>query len=814
MHAAQRYANLDFDRLLEQLAGYAGSELTRRLIREVEIEFHPSRVDANLDQTTEALAFLNARSTAALPPFSQLEDATELAAHLSAGELADPAQARAVLRFLGLCESFDKLKADLTLDTYPRLADVSASWQSLARLASIARRIFNDDGEVRDGASPALAQIRSRLARFEGEVASAMSEVLATVKAHTGERPALAIRGNRFVILVPRTLVGEVRGSILDVSGSGQHVYFEPSAAATLNTERQHLFLEEDQEVRRILQDFSAQVAGEYRAITTNLAIMAKVDFIFARARHADATRATRPRMNRRGSVVLSRAIHPLLATGFVPEDLVFEKERALVVSGVNAGGKTVLLKLLGLYCLMAALGMYVSGEAELPYISALHAQIGDEQSTLANLSTFTAHLKFVDELWRALQPLPPDSLPVLVLIDEVGTGTEPGEGAAFAYGLIEELLAYPVKLAVTTHYDLLKVLGLERDDVKNVCLEFDQQQLRPTFRILHDQPGQSFALAISRRWGIAESILSRAESVLGTEERRMGSVIGELERMRAEADSIREQAAAQAADVERLKRDNEKLNAELRQSKQRFAEHSERVKVELERRIDELLSQTKAKLRKRAHQAARRHEEYVKAASTQAEVVREQREEAASLLQGVLDSLAVNPEEVTLSADPVSVGDKVTVLNSNLSGTVTALHKRKGTAMLDVLGKRMEVALDSVRKVAGQVAPAQGAAALYQPRKATAMKLERSFVEGLKDSSDTLDLHGQTTEEAAASIEEFISRCLEANIGTLRLMHGLGSGRLRAFVQEYLRHHKQVCNVRPAPLHEGGYGVTLADLK
>ena len=491
MRAAERYSNLEFHHLLDQLAGYAGSPLTRALIRDIDVEFHPSRVDENLDQTAEALRFLEDHPTTGLPPFAQVEDLTDLLERICAGELADPQQAKALLRFLAACMSFDRLREAMPAERYPRLADAASAWQSQGQLHALARRIFSEDGEVRDSASPELADIRARLGRFEGDMTRSVHDVLRTVKERTGEDAHMAIRGNRFVILMPRTLAGEFQGSVVDISGSGQSIYFEPAGVSQLNAERQHLFLEEDQEVRRILRDFGVQVAGRFEPLKADLAILAKYDYIFARAGHARALRATRPRMNRDGRLALRKAVHPLLFKDFVSEDLLFEEERALIISGVNAGGKTVLLKLLGLHCLMAALGCYVPGEAELPYISGLFADIGDDQSTLSNLSTFTAHLRFIDELWAALDRLGQPGLPVLVLIDEIGTGTEPGEGAAFAYGLIETLLDQPVKLAVTTHYDLLKTLAYERPGVKNVSLEFDQAELRPTFRVLDDQPGQ-----------------------------------------------------------------------------------------------------------------------------------------------------------------------------------------------------------------------------------------------------------------------------------------------------------------------------------
>lgn len=814
MFPAERYANLEFDRLLEQVAGFAGSPLTRTLIREVDVEFHPARVDENLDQTSEALRFMDDHPASGLPPFAQLEDLTDLLERIVAGELVDPMQARILLRFLQVCASFDALREAMPMQRYPRLADLASPWQSLSQLLALTKRIFNEEGDVRDSASPELAELRRRLSRFEGDVGGSVREMLRQIKEHTGEDANLAIRGNRFVVLMPRALVREFQGSIVDVSGSGRSIYFEPAAVASLNTERQHLFLDEDAEVRRLLRDYGHQVAGHYEQLRANLAVLAKYDYIFARALHARAIRGNRPRLNREGRFALRGAVHPLLFKHFVPEDLYFTEEKALIISGVNAGGKTVLLKLLGLYALMSALGCYVPGDAEIPYISALLADIGDDQSTLSNLSTFTAHLRFISDLWDELELRRDVGLPVLVLIDEVGTGTEPGEGAAFAYGLIEALLQHPVKLALTTHYDLLKTLGLERQDVKNVSLAFDQEALKPTFIILDNQPGQSFALAIAKRWGIEPGIVDRAQAVLGTEERKMAAIISELERLRSEAEQFRANAATLSAELERMNRENAALNLELRGSKQRFMEQTEKVKVELERRIDELLDQTKAKLKKKAQQSTRKHDEYVKAASKQAQLGRQQKEQVEGAVKKVLHDLELRPDEILVD-EPLQLGDMAAVLDSRVRGRVTEVSAKKGEAVIEVHGKRIEVKLKKLRKVAGPEPKSKDALSAYLPAVSTRkLGLERAYSEGLATSSDTLDLHGQTTEEAQESLDEFINNCLLNGIATIRIMHGIGSGRLRAFVQDYLRRHKLLANVRYAALNDGGVGVTLADLR
>lgn len=820
MNAAELYHNLDFDRLLEQLAGCAQSELTRALIQQIEVVFHPARVDENLDQTAEALRFEQEHPSVLLPAFSAVRDLAPLWEAMLAGELIDSAQARDMRAFLEACMEFSAFARHIKLETSPRLADAAGPWQPQEQLYELTRRVFSDDGAVRDNASPALAEVRAKLRRFEGDVQHSLRDMLREVKDKSGEEALVTVRYNRFVVLMPRNLAAAYKGSIVDVSGSGQSVYFEPSAVSQVNTERQHMFLKEDQEVRRILHDYGMRVAQQIEPLKADLAILVKFDYIFARARYAGKLHGQRPRLVRQGGFVLRRAVHPLLAHDFVPEDLLFDAQRALVISGVNAGGKTVLLKLLGLYSLMAALGCYTPGEAQLPYISGLHADIGDDQSMLTNLSTFTAHLRFVSDLWQELKSRLPHEAPLLVLIDEIGTGTEPGEGAAFAFGLITTLLAHPVKLALTTHYDVLKTLAFERSDVKNVCLEFDQERLKPTYRVLDNMPGQSFALAIAERWGVDPRILEHARSVLGEEERKLAGILDELEQLRREAERARAELVNHAAKLADAAAENDLLSAELKRAKQRFAEQAELVKVEMERRIEELLSETKRRLKKGARQARREGEEYVKAASESAELAREQKREAAQVVGEILSQLAIAAEEPAADYAPLQVGEIAEVAESRLRGEILEVLREKDEAVLLVMGKRVSVRLKQLRRVAQAESPrVQSALEAYrsaaaQQRAAQPVKLEASYTQGLADTADTIDLHGQTTEEAYESLEDFISRCLVSNIGTIRVMHGVGSGRLRAFVQDYLRHHRHIANVRHASVHEGGVGVTIAELK
>jgi DNA mismatch repair protein MutS2 len=813
-----QWAGLEFPRVLDMLAGYAGSALTRELVRGIEVVFHPARIDENLDQTAEALALRERYPTLEQPYFASLVDLQPLWERMAAGEAVDTAEVRAMRQFLEVVADFSLIRRKLLPTEFPRLADMTAAWNELGELHALTQRLFSPEGDVRDNASSKLAEIRGKLRRYEADVSQGLGETVNAVRKETGEEALLTIRSNRFVLLVPRSMLGSLQGSVVDLSGSGQSVYFEPAAITRLNAERQHLFLAEQQEVRRVLLEYGQRATAELPALRADLGILVRYDYVNARARFALELRAQRPRMSHHGGFKLQGAVHPLLYKTFVAEDLTFDSEKVLIISGVNAGGKTVLLKLLGLYSLLAALGCYVCGEAQLPYLSGLLVDIGDEQSTLANLSTFTAHLQFVQQLWRELAPLHAESAPLLVLVDEIGTGTEPGEGAAFAFGLVTSLLSRPVKLAVTTHYDLLKTVAYDRPgEVKNVCLQFDQEKLRATFRVLDNQPGQSFALAIAERWGVAPDVLSAARSVLGQEEQRMAAIIGALEQSKVETEETRLRIAQQATEIEAIRSTNAQLSAELKEAKLKFAKQAELLKGQLKTKMDELLVDTKKRLKEKARQSVRKQDEYVKAASKTAALTRRKQDEAETALGALLTELDLPVASEPETPAVVKVGELVHLRDSRLKGTVEAVDQARGAATLLVNGKRLAVKLDqlvSALPVAVATRPTRDPVAALLQQAAEPRRSERSYSTGLQDSSDTLDLHGMTIEEAGEQLDEFISHVLLAGVPTIRIMHGIGTGRLRNFVQSYLKRHPQITNVRFAGTHDGGVGVTLADLR
>jgi len=361
----------------------------------------------------------------------------------------------------------------------------------------------------------------------------------------------------------------------------------------------------------------------------------------------------------------------------------------------------------------------------------------------------------------------------------------------------------------------VLKTLAFEREDIKNVCLEFDQEQLKPTYRVLDDQPGQSYAFAIAQRWGIDPLVLERASLVLGKEEQKMGAILAELEELRRAAELKNAEAAQQAAELVKIRARNEGLLEELKLAKQQFARHAERVKQQLEQRIDSLLTETKQKLKKKARQSARKHDEYVKAASKSAGVARAQKAEVEQLVADVLEQMAVEARDSLREPAEVAVGDSVVVERSGVSGEVLEVDSDRQEVVLAVMGKRLTVKLDQLRKAGGEAEHQPDLLESYRRGvgRSALGKAEAEYVSPTLTTSDTLDLHGQTTEEAQEALDAFLSRCLLAGIPAIRIMHGIGTGRLKAFVQDYLRRHKQVRNVRTAPVADGGVGVTLADL-
>lgn len=649
---------------------------------------------------------------------------------------------------------------------------------------------IDDQAEVMDSASPQLAAIRRELRNGESRIREKLDQMIRSSSVQKMLQDAIiTLRNDRYVIPVKQEYRSSFGGIVHDQSGSGATLFIEPEAIVAMNNKLRELKAGELREIEKILQRLTALAAEYVEDLLINLDLLGQLDFAFAKARLAHTMKAVQPRMNDRGFLKLKRGRHPLIdGDKVVPLDVELGNQfTAIIVTGPNTGGKTVSLKTIGLLSLMAMSGLFVPAEegSQLCVFDAIYADIGDEQSIEQSLSTFSSHLT---NIIRILNSMTSKSL---VLLDELGAGTDPAEGSALAIAILEHVHAKGSRIVATTHYSELKAYAYNRKGVINASMEFDIATLSPTYRLLVGVPGRSNAFAIAERLGLQRSIIEHARGEVSEEDLRVESMIASLEENRLSAESERLSA-------ESLRRQMEQQAAKYEADRNRFEEQKEK----LLRKAQEEAREVVAKAKREAEQII-------------ADLRKLAMEEGASIKEHKLieakrqlEEAAPEPSKLKASgaggrSKPAKIGpgDEVKVYSLNQKGTVIELHGSEATVQLGIL--KMKVALDDMELLASPVTARQ------QPKQAAS--LQRSRDENVKME---LDLRGENLEEAIMEVDRFLDEAFLSGLGQVYIIHGKGTGILRTGIQQYLRRHSHVKNYRNGSFGEGGIGVTVAELK
>jgi DNA mismatch repair protein MutS2 len=690
----------------------------------------------------------------------------------------------------GLLEGLDCLAIAYTMDAAatvkraiatsgrPHLTELARGLGSFDAVLRLVREQLDAQGEVRDDATPKLREIRRRLHPMRGRIRERMAQLLAQY-AEFVQDPIVTLRRDRYVIPVRASSQGRVPGLVLDTSDSGATVFVEPSAVVPLNNELALLEFEERDEVRRILIALGQQLVFE-PLLEPSLALLTELDLVAASARLAKDWALVRPEVTPGAPVALPAARHPLIEN-CVPNDLHLDSRAPLLIlTGPNAGGKTVLLKTLGLAVCMAHAGLFVAaggvgrrGErVRLPAFREILADIGDEQSIEASLSTYAAHLT---NLRKVVEGAGPEAL---LLIDELGSGTDPEEGAALSQAILERVVERGAFGLVTTHLAPLKVFAAQREGVRNAAMRFDVERLRPTFQLSIGQPGRSYALAIAERVGLAPALLARAEAILGSEGARLERLLalleeqrGKLQRELQEAQGARDGALSEAA---LLRSQIERLRAQEAEVLARAAE-----------RADEMLQETLE--RARSWRAAAREDP-------------SQRGKAIEAIASLRRETKVQRAPRTPTRKPASVvpGMVVRVEAYGAEGPVLEVRGEQLVVQLGLL--KVEVARAGVTPLTPAVEPARGAAA------------RTAIPSGAFERE--LNVRGQRAEHALEQIRDYLREAHALQIPSVRILHGKGTGALRDAVRQYLKGERVVERFEDAVPYEGGFGVTVAYLR
>jgi DNA mismatch repair protein MutS2 len=771
---------IQFPEVLALVAGQASSPLGAEAVRALEPSDVRAVVVDELLRVDQMSAFLFRAQDWQMPP---LPDARSPLRRLGvAGSVLDAAE----LRDIAIVLQGSALTRRAILqhaDEYPLLAAVGR------RMI----RLEDDGGAVRDNASHELGRLRREIRGARNRIVERLQQYVSTLPSRFQVTDAsVTMRDGRYVIPIRREGRGEVGGLVHDESATGHTLFVEPPIAIDLMNRLRELEIAEAREVHRILRELTDAVRPSRDAVAGAFEALIETDSLFARARYALHVNGHRPEIDATGaSLELVHVRHPLLLAStslVVPFDLRLEPgERTLLVSGPNTGGKTVLLKAVGLVAALAQAGVIppVGPGTRLPLLADIFADIGDEQSIEASLSTFSAHLKNLREIAERADERS------LALIDEMGSGTDPAEGAALADAILRTLTRRSTLTIATTHLGKLKEIAAEEPGVVNASLQFDSVELRPTYRLLKGVPGRSYGLAIARRLGLPSDLLEAAESALPRGEREAAQLLAELEaKDRALNDALAD-AASERSRTTQLRDEVEQREASLKQ-REREAERRARqqardillnAREEVEAAIREVRAAAEAgtaELDEAARSARRRVEQRVRR-----EAERTPRDDARTTYSGQVREL--------------TAGAHVRVITTGLTGTVAEL--RDGRATVDVGGMRMQVPAANLEPVAPTPPPAQR-------RKTSVWSLPDVEV------SPEVDLRGLRAEEVAGRLQPAVDAAIQADLPSLRIIHGKGTGALREVVDELLKSDKRIRSYRAGGLGEGGTGVTVAELR
>ncbi len=782
---------LELPKILQRLAKHTAFSAGRELALRLTPSTDPEEVQRRLQLTAEAKHLLATRPQATI---GGARDVRPLVVQAKKGGVLQP---RDLLDIRQTLQAARQLR-NLILrgrDEFPALARVADRIEPCRALVEAIEEAIGDDGEVKDTASPQLQQIRRDLATTHDRLLEKLQRIISDPRNQPWlQEPIITQRAGRYVIPVKVEHKGRIQGIVHDQSASGATVFVEPLATLELNNRWRELQLAEEREVERVLRELSALVAENGDEIVWTVEALAELDLHMAKAEYAFELKATQPELtsplDRKGEkpyLLLRQARHPLIdPQQVVPIDVWLGPDfHALVITGPNTGGKTVTLKTVGLLCLMTMCGLHIpAGDgSRVPVFDNVFADIGDEQSIEQSLSTFSSHMT---NIIRILEQATRRSL---VLIDEIGAGTDPVEGAALARAILSYLVEREISTIVATHYSELKIWAHNTPGVQNASVEFDLETLRPTYRLLIGLPGRSNALHIAERLGLNPEIVQRARHLLSHQDL-------ELESLLADIRVARERAEQEAREAERARREAETLRQQLEERLTRIEEERAEVLNQARQEARAELEEVRALLRSVKRRLERYGQQVAELTTLRDELRRIEKEHLAP----ARPPAPKTKEESATPEAPLQVGDRVWVPALGRTAEVVALYGDEAEVAAGPLRLRARVA-ELERRPEEKPSP---------PRLPPGVRVMRR--QGARPARE-LDLRGMTVEEALPTLEKYLDDAYMAGLSPVRIVHGKGTGALRRAVREALRQHPLVASFRPGDQHEGGDGVTVVEL-
>ena len=780
---------LEYTKVIDRLVNLVATQRGRELAEALQPSSEYQTVESNLALTEDAVRVLR---HAASIPFGGIRDLRQVLGRARVGGGLSGEELLAVgstLRAVRLLKGFFAEYAEFIGGLEPWVQGLTVLRNSEFAI----ERSIDDNGTVKDDASEKLSQLRREIRVIQGRIKDKLDSILRSSQYKSYFQDALyTMRGDRYVIPIKQEYRHQFPGILHDQSASGATVFIEPMALVNMNNDLKGVISAEQVEVEKILLALSLQVAAAADPIEANCDILAQLDFVFAKARLAFEMHAVRPEVNIQGRVDLRQARHPLIApVSVVPVDIRIGNEfNTLLITGPNTGGKTVALKTLGLLSLMMQSGLFVPAAADstLAVFENIFADIGDEQSIEQSLSTFSGHMT---NLVRILSQVTPSCL---VLIDEIGAGTDPEEGTALAMAILEHLREQGIRTIATTHYGELKAFAYTQEGVENASVEFDIETLRPTYRLLIGVAGSSNAFAISQRLGLPKELVEKARIMAGGEHQKFETVLSVMEEHKRASEKERQEAAA-------LRQESVRLRQIIEREKQSWEIKKKDAMIKARAEADELMRQTRLEA-EAVIRDLKQHYSTSGASALQESVDSARRKIREKISE--LNPLEASETPVVFETDAtakVVKGSVVLVANLGQQGNVLSVEGDSVVVQLGAL--KMTVARNQCR-----VLKRSEQKSLEPARKARQLSTEK-----MQPVSREIDIRGMNNEEASYVLEKYLDDAVLAGLDSVSIIHGKGTGALRKGVQTFLAAHPRVKGISIAEVNQGGTGVSVVKL-
>lgn len=782
---------LEYDKIIEQLKKYAGSELGRELCAKLKPQTDMEVIQTMQSETRDALSRVYQKGSLSFNGVPDIRGALkllEVGSSLLAGEL---------LKISSVLTATMRVKnyGGRTSETQPEdcLSEKFSNLEPLSVLNNEILRCILSEEEIADDASAGLKTVRRQMKVVNDKIREQLNSIVNSQDSKTMlQDNIITMRNGRYCLPVKQEYKGQFSGLIHDQSAKGSTIFMEPTVVVKLNNELTELMLKEAKEIEKILAELSAQAAEHVESLNYNIETLTELDFIFARASLAKAMKASEPKFNDRGYINIKKGRHPLIDSHIVvPIDIYLGNDFSLlVITGPNTGGKTVTLKTVGLFTLMGQAGLHIPAfdGSELSVFHEVFADIGDEQSIEQSLSTFSSHMTNVV---RILEQADDKSL---ALFDELGAGTDPTEGAALAMAILSNLHTRGTKAIATTHYSELKIYALSTPGVSNACCEFDVETLRPTYRLLIGIPGKSNAFAISQKLGLSTKIIEAAREYIGTSDQSFEDVISGLEERRLTMEKEQAQIAAYKEEIETLKK-------RLTEKYDRLDTAKEKILREANEQARDILQQAKDY----ADETIKKFNKWGMAGSS-----KEMEQERSALR----DQLGERDKNLTVRKKAAAnakedrelkVGDTVMVLSLNLEGTVLTTPNARGDLSVQMGAMQTQVNKKDVQWLA------EGRQEEPEKKKTASGTIKMNKAMTIHPD---INLIGLRVDEALPELDKYLDDAYLSHLPQVTIIHGRGTGALKDAVHAHLKHTKYVKEYRLGAAGEGDQGVTIVVFK